>query len=168
MSWAGMRGVVSLAAALALPEQFPGRDFILTTTFAVILVTVLVQGATLAPLILALRLGSFAVTQTTTLSEAAARARIASVQLTAVEAQSKTPDGNERHPRLLEHMTTVPVRPAATAKQRTVCWSTEMSISPSSWTQLPPDWAELLRLHRAGEIHAWCYKPWSSSWTWKK
>ena len=44
MSWAGMRGVVSLAAALALPEQFPGRDFILATTFAVILVTVLVFG----------------------------------------------------------------------------------------------------------------------------
>jgi CPA1 family monovalent cation:H+ antiporter len=43
MSWAGMQGVVSLAAALALPEAFPGRDFI------VILVTVLVQGATLAP-----------------------------------------------------------------------------------------------------------------------
>jgi monovalent cation/hydrogen antiporter len=33
MSWAGMRGVVSLAAALALPAQFPGRDFILATTF---------------------------------------------------------------------------------------------------------------------------------------
>ncbi len=43
MSWAGMRGVVSLAAALALPGEFPGRDFILATTFAVILVTVLVQ-----------------------------------------------------------------------------------------------------------------------------
>jgi len=51
MSWAGMRGVVSLAAALALPQDFPGRDFILATTFAVILVTVLVQGATLGPLI---------------------------------------------------------------------------------------------------------------------
>ncbi|MBX3584982.1 MAG: sodium:proton antiporter [Rhizobiaceae bacterium] len=38
MSWAGMRGVVSLAAALALPEGFPGRDFILLATFAVILV----------------------------------------------------------------------------------------------------------------------------------
>src|SRR4029077_12350214 len=44
MSWAGMRGVVSLAAALALPDDFPGRDFVLATTFAVILVTVLIQG----------------------------------------------------------------------------------------------------------------------------
>jgi CPA1 family monovalent cation:H+ antiporter len=63
MSWAGMRGVVSLAAALALPEGFPGRDFILAATFAVILVTVLVQGATLAPLIRALRIGSLPVQQ---------------------------------------------------------------------------------------------------------
>ena len=55
ISWAGMRGVVSLAAALALPENFPGRDFIIATTFAVILVTVLVQGATLAPLIRLMR-----------------------------------------------------------------------------------------------------------------
>ncbi len=46
VSWAGMRGVVSLAAALALPGGFPGRDFILVSTFAVILVTVLVQGTT--------------------------------------------------------------------------------------------------------------------------
>ena len=59
MSWAGMRGVVSLAAALALPEGFPGRDLILATTFTVILVTVLLQGATLAPLIRALNLGAF-------------------------------------------------------------------------------------------------------------
>jgi monovalent cation/hydrogen antiporter len=51
MSWAGLRGVVSLAAALSLPEGFSGRDLILAVTFAVILVTVLVQGATLAPLV---------------------------------------------------------------------------------------------------------------------
>lgn len=33
MSWAGMRGVVSLAAALSLPEGLPGRDFVLAATF---------------------------------------------------------------------------------------------------------------------------------------
>lgn len=48
LSWAGLRGVVSLAAALSLPDGFPGRDFILAATFAVILVTVLVQGTTLS------------------------------------------------------------------------------------------------------------------------
>jgi monovalent cation/hydrogen antiporter len=51
VGWAGMRGVVSLAAALALPHNFPGRDTVLFATFAVIAVTVLLQGSTLAPLI---------------------------------------------------------------------------------------------------------------------
>jgi monovalent cation/hydrogen antiporter len=51
IGWAGMRGVVSLAAALALPRDFPGRDVVLFATFAVIAVTVLLQGSTLAPLI---------------------------------------------------------------------------------------------------------------------
>ncbi len=55
--WAGMRGAVSLAAALALPLQtdagaaLPGRDLILFLTFAVILVTLVGQGLTLPALI---------------------------------------------------------------------------------------------------------------------
>ena len=44
MSWAGMRGVVTLAIALSLPEAMPGRDLILAAACAVILVTVMVQG----------------------------------------------------------------------------------------------------------------------------
>ncbi|TML20325.1 MAG: Na+/H+ antiporter [Actinobacteria bacterium] len=53
LSWAGMRGALSLAAALALPLEtdsggpFPGRDLILFLTFAVILVTLVGQGLTL-------------------------------------------------------------------------------------------------------------------------
>src|SRR3712207_954742 len=47
MSWAGMRGVVTLAVALSLPDAMPGRDLMLVTAFAVILVTVLVQGTSL-------------------------------------------------------------------------------------------------------------------------
>jgi len=51
--WAGMRGVVSLAAALSIPlllqngMPFPQRDMILFITFTVILLTLLVQGLTL-------------------------------------------------------------------------------------------------------------------------
>jgi monovalent cation/hydrogen antiporter len=97
-----MRGVVSLAAALALPEAFPGRDFIVATTFAVILVTVLVQGATLAPLIQALRLSGFSLTPGTTLPEATARARMAAAQLTEVERHSTSDGKTHRHPRLVE------------------------------------------------------------------
>lgn len=51
LSWAGVRGVVTLALALSVPEGFPGRDFILVTAFAVILVTVLVQGTSLGRVI---------------------------------------------------------------------------------------------------------------------
>ena len=48
LSWAGMRGVVSLAAALALPERFPGRDIIVFLAFCAIFATLVVQGTTLA------------------------------------------------------------------------------------------------------------------------
>jgi Na+/H+ antiporter len=60
VAWTGMRGVVSLAAALAIPltidgtshgPPFPGRDLILFLTFIVILATLVVQGLSLPPLI---------------------------------------------------------------------------------------------------------------------
>ena len=47
VSWAGMRGVVSLAAALALPFDVPDRDLIIYLTFCVILATLVGQGLTL-------------------------------------------------------------------------------------------------------------------------
>ncbi|MGM9484630.1 cation:proton antiporter [Roseateles sp. NT4] len=56
ISWAGMRGIVTLAAALALPEGFPGRDLIVLTAFLVVLGTLLIQGLTLKPLLRALSL----------------------------------------------------------------------------------------------------------------
>ena len=64
VSWCGMRGIVSLAAALALPTQiddgnlFPYRDLIIFLTFVVIAVTLVVQGLTLAPIIRNLKIGS--------------------------------------------------------------------------------------------------------------
>jgi len=51
LSWAGMRGVVSLAAAFALPPDFPRRDLILFLTFCVIVATLVGQGLTLPWLI---------------------------------------------------------------------------------------------------------------------
>jgi monovalent cation/hydrogen antiporter len=57
IGWTGMRGVVSLAAALAIPltiqngEPFPDRDLILFLTFIVILATLVVQGLSLPLLI---------------------------------------------------------------------------------------------------------------------
>jgi CPA1 family monovalent cation:H+ antiporter len=51
ISWAGMRGIVTLAAALALPEGFPARDLIVLTAFSVVLGTLLIQGLTLKALL---------------------------------------------------------------------------------------------------------------------
>jgi monovalent cation/hydrogen antiporter len=51
ISWAGMRGIVSLAAALALPPDFPHRDLIILTAFCVVLGTLAIQGLTLKPLL---------------------------------------------------------------------------------------------------------------------
>jgi CPA1 family monovalent cation:H+ antiporter len=56
IGWSGMRGVVSLAAALSIPVDFPQRDLVLFITFVVILCTLLVQGLTLPFLIRKLRL----------------------------------------------------------------------------------------------------------------
>jgi CPA1 family monovalent cation:H+ antiporter len=56
ISWAGMRGIVTLAAALALPPGFPYRDLIVLTAFAVVLGTLVIQGLTLKPLLRALDL----------------------------------------------------------------------------------------------------------------
>ena len=56
VSWAGMRGIVTLAAAMALPSAFPYRDLIVLTAFAVVLGTLVIQGLTLKFLLRALDL----------------------------------------------------------------------------------------------------------------
>jgi Na+/H+ antiporter len=63
ISWCGMRGIVSLAAALALPatlpngQPFPARDLIIFLTFFAIATTLVGQGLTLTPLIRKLKVG---------------------------------------------------------------------------------------------------------------
>jgi len=56
VSWSGMRGIVTLAAALALPDGspeagFPYRDLIILCAFCVVLTTLVIQGLTLRPLL---------------------------------------------------------------------------------------------------------------------
>jgi CPA1 family monovalent cation:H+ antiporter len=46
-----MRGIVTLAAALALPAGFPSRDLIVLTAFSVVLGTLLIHGLTLKGLL---------------------------------------------------------------------------------------------------------------------
>jgi CPA1 family monovalent cation:H+ antiporter len=84
LSWAGMRGVVSLATALALPLRFPGRDLIVFLAFCAIFATLVVQGTTLGWVIRRLGLEE----EEATLPEpdtAQARADLATASLEAVQ-----------------------------------------------------------------------------------
>ncbi|MFE2044097.1 Na+/H+ antiporter [Streptomyces sp. NPDC059477] len=80
ISWAGMRGVVSLAIAFSIPvtmddsEPFPGRNLILFLTFTTVIGTLVLQGLTLPPLIRALKLPGKD-SQAETLAEANAQAQ---------------------------------------------------------------------------------------------
>ncbi|THD60590.1 cation:proton antiporter [Phenylobacterium sp.] len=56
IGWSGMRGLVTLATAFALPGDFPQRDLIVLTAFAVVLATLILQGLSLAPLVRWLKL----------------------------------------------------------------------------------------------------------------
>ena len=55
LGWSGMRGLITLATAFALPQQFPGRDLIVLCAFCVVLGTLVIQGCTLRPLMRLLR-----------------------------------------------------------------------------------------------------------------
>ena len=94
LSWIGMRGIVSLAAALALPETtasggpFPFRGEIILVTFAVILATLVLQGLSLTPLIRFLELGE---DRTLELEETRAREEAAQAAIAHLEQLSTTP-----------------------------------------------------------------------------
>lgn len=155
VSWAGMRGVVSLAAALALPLAFPGRDAVIFATFAVIVVTVLVQGVTLGPLVRWLRLsgGDAHPDAKPTMSFPETRVKINQAAVRALETIVKPDDGTQAHPQLLEEYRS---RMRATERLR----DDDENIGAESHahfeaalTATRESRAELLRLLHAGEIH---------------
>jgi len=86
--WSGMRGSVSLAAALALPAtvdsggDFPSRSLIIYLAFAVIFVTIVGQGLTLGPLIRALNIEDDGAEER---EEVAARVRVAEAGMARVD-----------------------------------------------------------------------------------
>ncbi|MFE0150686.1 Na+/H+ antiporter [Nonomuraea sp. NPDC059007] len=73
VGWAGMRGVVSLAAAFAIPEGFEGADLMIFLTFTTVIGTLLVQGLTFPTLIRRLRVTSENEVYEDNLGEAAAK-----------------------------------------------------------------------------------------------
>jgi monovalent cation/hydrogen antiporter len=153
MSWAGMRGVVTLAIALSLPEAMPGRDLILVASFAVILVTVLLQGVTIGPLIRLLRLDDADAQAGRHLTEPRTWARVEAAQLAAIQPLVRDADGKVIHPRLLEQYTyraTITARhqdePAFPDEERRAHFDVVLAAIAAGR-------AELLRLHRGGQIH---------------
>ncbi len=85
IGWAGMRGVVSLAAAFALPPDMPGRELILFVTFCVILTTLLVQGLSLPWLVRRLDLDDAGAPERTERDVATADHHVARVALQELE-----------------------------------------------------------------------------------
>lgn len=101
VSWAGMRGVVSLAAAFAVPfaasggEPFPGRDLIVFFTLTTVLGTLLLQGLTFPALIRALGVGAERERYADTVAEAGAQHAAATAALERLEELSAQEDLDE-------------------------------------------------------------------------
>jgi CPA1 family monovalent cation:H+ antiporter len=151
LSWAGMRGVVTLAVALSVPADLPGRDFLLVAAFAVILVTVLLQGTTLGVVIRWLHPPE-AGAHVAPLTMSQAEAAMAQAQAKFIETRAYAPDGTLIHPQLLDTYR----RRAAITERYT---GNEAEYQPRLQAHFDlvlqtnaAGRAELLRLHRAGQI----------------
>jgi CPA1 family monovalent cation:H+ antiporter len=51
LSWGGLRGALSMVLAISLPADFPRRELLITTTFGVVIVSIVVQGVTMSRLL---------------------------------------------------------------------------------------------------------------------
>ncbi len=151
MSWAGMRGVVTLAVALSLPESMPGRDLMLVTAFAVILVTVLVQGTTLG---LVIHLAGLEEDERARapLNLFAAEAAMLKAQFAAVERLAYGSDGTLLHPRLLDsyrRRATMSAEFLGTPEERDRSIAAHYDVILAA---VAAGRAELVRLHRTRQI----------------
>lgn len=150
LSWAGMRGVVTLAVPLTLPVDMPGRDLMLISAFAVIFVTVVGQGSSLGWLI-----GKIApqdLDPPARMDMAATEAAMARARTAKVEEIAYGPDGTLIHPQMLEqHRKRLEMieryaenAPAAMEKLRPHFDALLVAVAASR--------TELVRLHREGHI----------------
>lgn len=106
LSWAGMRGVVSLAAAFAIPVDADGRDLVLFLTFTTVLATLLIQGFTFPALIKRLGIVSDQERYEDVLNEANVQHKAANAALKRLEelgADTPHEDVVERLRQLAEH-----------------------------------------------------------------
>jgi len=143
-------GVVTLAIALTLPESMPGRDLMLVTAFAAILVTVLVQGSTLGLLIR--MAGLVDPDQLPRLSLGAAEAEVARAQLARVSDLAYAEDGALVHPRLLDNYQ-LRARQADNYSGNEAAFTGEITAHfDIVIAAVAAGRAELVRLHRANAI----------------
>lgn len=151
MSWAGMRGVVTLAVALTLPETMPGRDLMLVSAFAVILVTVLVQGTTLG---LVIRLAGLQEDERSKppLDLYAAEASVLKAQFEEVQRMAHASDGSLLHPRLLDsyrRRATISVEFSGSDEDRDRDIAAHYGVILAA---VAAGRAELVRMHRTHQI----------------
>jgi CPA1 family monovalent cation:H+ antiporter len=90
IGWCGMRGLVTLATAFALPADFPGRDPIVLAAFCVVLGTLVIQGLTLKPLLRRLEFQP-----DVSVEEEVSRARVAIMQAALESLAGKTSDASD-------------------------------------------------------------------------
>lgn len=151
LSWAGMRGVVTLAVALSVPADMPGRDFVLIAAFAVILVTVVVQGTTLGLLINWLKPPETGA-RVAPLSMSQAEAAMAQAQVKMVETRAYAEDGSLVHPQLLEQYrrrATISSNYAGNEQHYESRLHAHFDLVLEAVSAAR---TELIRLHRAGQI----------------
>ncbi|PDT16688.1 Na+/H+ antiporter [Rhizobium sp. J15] len=151
LGWAGVRGVVTLALALSVPAGFPGRDFILVTSFAVILGTVLLQGTTLGYVIGWARLTE-PESEKARLTMSQAEAAMAQAQFATVQSRAYDGDGKLIHPQLLERYQRRAVSIvdyAARTEHYTPLLQAHFDLVLEA---VATGRRELIRLHRAGDI----------------
>ncbi|WP_447760617.1 Na+/H+ antiporter [Sphingopyxis panaciterrae] len=150
LGWAGMRGVVTLAVPLTLPVDMPGRDLMLISAFAVIFVTVVVQGSSLGALIRAIR--PVDVDPPAKMAMPAAEGAMARARMEVIEKLAYAPDGTLIHPMLLKE-----------AQRRMNFMERYEADANAEMENLRPHFdvllaaiaagrGELIRLHRAGLI----------------
>ncbi|MGW5682412.1 Na+/H+ antiporter [Nonomuraea sp. NPDC003754] len=118
VGWAGMRGVVSLAAAFAIPADFPERDLLLFLTFSTVILTLLVQGLTFPALIKKLRVSSEREAYEDNLSEAAAQQAAVEAGLARLEEILEEEETNEIHTEVIDMLRAKSERRALNAWER--------------------------------------------------
>ena len=152
-SWAGMRGVVTLAIALSLPEAMPGRDLILVASFAVILVTVLGQGTTIGLLIRVVEPENTSERNAQHLTEPQAWARLEAAQLATIQPLVRGPDGSVVHPRLLEQYSYRARITEAYQSEAEFPLDARIAHYDVVLAAVSAGRSELLHMHRSGLIH---------------